>query len=150
MAIAIKKLVVDCINQEHRWKITLFQEWERIIGPMKENVSLECITNDCIYLGVTHPAWAQELMMLAPMLKRKINTVLQQERVKEIRFRILKSKKPIPTKKSDQETDSLQELDPKRYALNNDEHAHLEKVEDTELRASLQKFLVHCKKTKRS
>ncbi len=150
MATAIKRLIFDYINQEHRWKITLLQKWEDIIGPMKQNVTLESISNDCIYLGVTHPAWAQELMMLAPMLKRKINTVLQEERVKEIRFRILKTKKPDPTKKNDQDNNSLQEDDPRQYALNNDEHKHLEKVEDNELRASLQNFLIHCKKTKRS
>lgn len=82
MARAIKEFLKGCIDRDAQWKIVLLKHWDDIIGPMKENVSLEYIKNNRLYLGVTHPAWAQELFLLSPILKKKINQLLKKELIK--------------------------------------------------------------------
>ena len=73
MSKCLKELLINIIPKEHSWKITLFQNWDNIIGSLKNKVIIDQIKDDVLYLGVVHPAWAQELHMLSPMLKAKIN-----------------------------------------------------------------------------
>jgi len=154
MAKALKELLLGIIPQEHQWKITLFKNWDEIIGPMKDKVIIEKIEESVLVLGVAHPAWAQELFLLSPMLKQKINKYLQTERITRIRFKFL----DLPGLRSDtlkkQAVSRVVEHDKQVISpvitLSDREKAMLESVHNRELRLSLEQFFQRCKKLKGS
>ena len=83
----INTLVKNLIPAEHEWKIGLFKQWNTIIGTMKDKVHIEKINGNLLVLGVSHPSWAQELRLLSPFLKQKINALFPCEKIKNITFR---------------------------------------------------------------
>src|SRR3989304_6289270 len=89
MAHHIHKILATVFPEEHRWKMDLFEHWDSLIGNLKGKVKIEKIENDVLTLGVVHPAWAQELYFFSGMLKDKINGVLNEERIRIIRFHTL-------------------------------------------------------------
>lgn len=146
MTKAIKDIIQTIIPPKLRWKIKLFHHWKNIIGPMHEHVSLQQIKDNYIILGVSHPAWAQELHVLSPMLKKKVNTLLNEQKIKKIHFRIItKSKNPnnnnnVKTKKSPHTSEPPTLLARESKALT--------ALEDEDLRILLKRFLIRCKKQK--
>ena len=139
-----KKLLTTLVDRNHAWKLTLFEKWDSIIGSMKDKVRIEKISQDALVLGVCHPTWAQELSFLAPMLKQKINTALQEERIKTVHFRIVpfaaKTKPLCPT--INQTTLDADE----EHCFTFMEQSSLENVSSHELRQELAKFYVRCQK----
>lgn len=142
MAKQIQSILTQLIPDEHRWKINLLKEWDSIIGPLKGKVIVDKIQGEVLVLGVVHPAWAQELHMLMPLLKKKINACLDKERITVIRFRFIDKavlcncsaifrpkirKSIIPPAKHD--------------TLNHAETSALLATKDMELRAALESFL---------
>ncbi len=93
MARQISELLRDFVSKEHNWKTKLLKDWGTIIGPLKNKVTVEKVEGKLLVLGVTHPAWAQELFLLSDMLKKKINSHLDREYIKIIRFKILQVRK---------------------------------------------------------
>jgi hypothetical protein len=77
---------MNAIPVEHRWKYLLFKKWDSIIGSLQGKVYIQHIYDQTILLRVSHPCWAQELLMMSAMLKKKINKVINNDTIKEIRF----------------------------------------------------------------
>ena len=76
----VGELLVDFVLPEHNWKITLFNNWNRIIGSLKDKVFILKIEKNLLVLGVLHSTWAQELFMLSDELKKRINSIFKEER----------------------------------------------------------------------
>lgn len=141
----IGTFLTTIIPDEHIWKIKLFGYWETIIGNLKEKVRIEKITNNSLTLGVCHPAWAQELFLLSPMLKEKINSYLKENRIKNIQFKTV-TFTSVPPKIRTKQT---QMHNQKEYCLSITEHSHLQTIQNTELATALEQFYIRCKKIKR-
>lgn len=148
----LKELIHNIIPQEHQWKITLFKHWDEIIGPMKDKVIIEKIEESVLVLGVCHPAWAQELFLLSPMLKQKINRYLQKDRISRIRFKFLDlaTQRAETIKIQNSRQEAQKSPLPEQYVvLNPSEKLILDQVNNQELRSSLEQFLQRCKVTKK-
>lgn len=140
---SIKNCLLNIIPKEHAWKIALFQNWENIIGNLKNKVIIEKIKNDTLFLGVIHPAWAQELNLLSPIIKSKVNTCLGQERIKNIRFKLVIFKTPAQKFKNNKcSHDNLSESVCKK--LSKTEQNVLDNLTDNELRAVMYNFYLRC------
>lgn len=146
MTIPIKEYLTNLIPQEQRWKITLFNLWDDIMGPLKDKVSIAQINGDTLLLKVIHPAWAQELFLLSSMLKQKINTRLEAPYIKNIRF----VNSDIKTHKPHAHYSYLVGHKRKTYTehnvvLSSKEEVILVSVHDPELKRALTNFFVRCK-----
>lgn len=144
----IKELLQSIIPQEHLWKFKLLNHWDTIMGHLKDKVTIEQITNDTLFLGVIHPAWAQELFLLSSQLKQKINNCLAQERIKTIRFvssdkMVKKTKKQAPCSASTKTYNSSPIT-----ALSMQEQQKLSFVKDHDLKLYLEQFFIRCKNVK--
>lgn len=113
---------------------------------MKCTVTLEQITQDRIVLGVKHPAWAQELMMFAPMIKDRVNKLFDHERIKKIHFRVISQ----PRAKNNRSFFSQQPQTSYNPTLSTRELQSIEAIKDKELALSCKEFLIRCKKVKGS
>lgn len=141
------QILTKVIAQDHMWKTKLFNCWHSIIGSMNSKVRIESISKDCLVLGVCHPAWAQELVFLTPMLKKKINETLQEERIKTIHFKTVDfSKRKLPTTINDQPIHIEQQTEVCEHCFTFMEHSALQSVASDELRNELAKFYVRCQK----
>lgn len=144
----IGTILVDVIPEEHHWKITLLNQWETIIGNLKEKVRIEKITGNSLVLGVCHSTWAQELYFLSPVIKKKINVALKAERIKNIKFKTVgrRRKKTLSKRKSFKKEQSSQKK--KEYSLTILEHTKLQAIANPELAKVLEKFYIRCKSMK--
>ncbi|MBU1008052.1 DUF721 domain-containing protein [Candidatus Dependentiae bacterium] len=143
----IGTILTNIIPNEHLWKIKLFGYWETIIGNLKEKVRIEKLTETSLTIGVCHPTWAQELFLLSPMLKQKINTYLQENKIKNIQFKTVRFTTPKTSHQSKQ--DSLTEKTYRtEHCLTIIEHSKLQLMKNTELAQSLEQFYIRCKKIK--
>src|SRR3989338_8474453 len=88
----LKNFIHSIIPEEHLWKLELFKQWNAIIGKMKDKVIIEKIDGETLYLCASHPVWAQELLLLTPILKEKINAFLPANTIKTIRINNKKTK----------------------------------------------------------
>jgi len=106
-------------------------------------VVIEKITDDCLFLGVCHPSWAQELFLLSSVIKQKINAVLAENRIVDIKFRVM----PKPTSKLLTVRAPLQNSQPvkTKIILSEKETKHLYDVKNEILRKALQDFYTRCK-----
>jgi hypothetical protein len=144
--ILIKNFLEAIIPAEHRWKIALFKNWDTIIGSMHDKVIIDKIEDHTLHLGVSHPAWAQELFLLTPVLKQKINSYLGSERIKTIRFKFLDFSSISSAKIMQAERTEKAHAKPHvPYVLTDVEKATLEGITDTELRSDIEKFYARCK-----
>jgi hypothetical protein len=140
-------ILVNAIPKEHRWKIRLFQGWHHVIGQLGDKVRIEKIYNNTLVLGVSHPSWAQELLMLSSILRKKVNDVLEEDRIKTIRFSSASFR--TPPVKHDTTASSHRTCvasQPPLQPLNDEERAHLATIPNEELRCALEHFYVHCKR----
>lgn len=70
-------------------KYSIFSHWEEIVGKQIGNkTSPEKFIKDCLYVNVENPTWSNELSLMTPQLMDKINSFLQENIVKEIRFKV--------------------------------------------------------------
>jgi hypothetical protein len=135
--------LTNIIPQEHSWKIKLFGHWKKIIGNLSEKVRIEKITCHSITLGVCHATWAQELFLLSRMIKKKINVLLKEEKIKNIQFKTVSFDKNKNKKRIKSICKSKKE-----HNLSIVEHSHLQTVKNQELARELGRFYVRCKETK--
>jgi hypothetical protein len=145
MTKTIKDYLETIIPQEQRWKIALFQNWETIMGPLKDKVTIAQINNDSLLLKVIHPAWAQELFLLSSMLKQKINASLGKNYIATIRF----VNSDVITKTNIGRCYFMGRYQ-KKYStniplLNHNENAALAPIKNIELKLALELFLRRCK-----
>lgn len=131
---------------EHSWKVILFEKWPSIIGNMRGKVRIEKVDGTTLILGVCHPAWAQELYLLSPMLKKKINELFDKERIQVIRFKTINFKSQGSKKEKIFSQASATNQPP--IALDTNEKVLLENIKDETLRMELERFGILCKSKK--
>jgi len=150
MAKIIKNLIYSLIPAEHHWKFTLFKQWDDIIGNLKGRVVIDKIDGETIILTTTHPAWANELLLLTPLLKQKINACLDRPRIKTIRLQTAIRKAPTPTRNiRNRSTDTIKKVLPPSI-LTSQEKTILAHLSDKALQLVIADYLVRCKDLKRS
>lgn len=147
MFINVHQILMNAIPTEHHWKLRLFQQWDRVIGRLKDKVRIEKIQDETIILAVSHPSWAQELLMMSSILRKKINDALQENRIKQIRF----SHKSFTSRI----TASQESLQPTIFdainhqeavSLNEHDKASLQQITNKDLQYVLEAFYLTCKK----
>jgi len=137
------------IPEEHSWKIDLLKNWGKIIGKFKDKVMIEKIHQDLLILGVCHPAWAQELFLKSENLRRKINKILKEEKIKKIQFRFVNFDL---LEKGRKERHSLNcfnnQISSKKTNLTQSESKQLKKIKDKILQDALKEFYLCCKESR--
>lgn len=150
MAKLIKNLIYKVIPAEHHWKFILFKQWDLIIGTLKNRVTIEKIDGDTLYLSTTHPAWANEILLLAPLLKQKINTCLTSPKIRNIHLKASPNKakssiemaKPMPSQPTAHQ--------PIQSVLTPQEKTILAHLPDKTLQLVIANYFIRCKDQKRS
>jgi len=145
MSKPIGNLLSAIIPKKHAWKIKLLGQWEKIIGNMKGKVRIESIKENSITLGIAHSTWAQELFLLTPILKKRINNVLEEEKISKIQFRTVPFNKKKPAPKKTHKSKPIED----QQSLSIIEHSRLLSIENKELTNALEEFCIRCKKTTR-
>lgn len=148
MSKCIGKILIDVIPKKHLWKVKLLGSWDTIIGNLKDKVRIEEISENSITLGVCHSTWAQELFFLSPMLKRKINKLLQEEKIKNIKFKTVQRQKVVKKTKHEAgkkpcQKEAIRSIE---HSLTITEHSTLKEIKNPELATALEQFYIRCKK----
>lgn len=154
MAKTIASLLTHTLPAAQRWKMTLFEHWPAVIGDVGEHVRIEKIYDSVLVLGVTHPAWAQELLLLSEVLRKKINTYLKQERIEKIRFRVVnkikyKSGGVKPTTSKTSFFGGSDNAKLQKSALPAAIKQQLAQLENEELRTVLARYFARCNTLKK-
>ena len=148
MSRPIKSFMENIIPEEHRWKLELFTQWNAIIGHLKNKVSIEKIDGDVLYLNVSHPAWAHELHLLSPLIKKKINSHFAEPKINTIRFR---NRAQMATQKFFKKVPSQPTcLRHQTVILTDQENSILAPLASGGLQSIVAEYLMRCKTFKRS
>lgn len=137
----VKELLHTILPTQNTWQLYIIQNWETIVGDLKEYVRLERIQDDnTLLLGVTHTTWMQELYYLSDVIIQKINTKLEYPHVKHLRF------KYTPRKKKFVEHTIIAKSKPicKTITLTPRQKKALEYIDDQQLQEALTNFLIRC------
>lgn len=122
------------------WKVKLLSEWEHVMGPMAQHVTIIKIYDDTVMLGVYDSSWLQELYLLSTMIIDNINRNLDVPRIKQLRFKQIKrsttSARPLPSAPFERESAPI--------VLTSVEQRALDRVANEHLRTVLKSFLVRC------
>ena len=119
------------------WKIKLFNNWDNIIGNLKDRVHIEKIEARSITLGVSHPVWAQELNLLSNVFKNKINKILESDQIDSIRFKVLNKKIPLANSK---QNNPLENLKLREISFSIKEQRSLDRIKDKDLQKALAQY----------
>lgn len=143
---SVLSILTKIIPEDHRWKMTLLIQWPTIIGALHDKVRIEKIEDCTLYLGVEHPSWAQELSFMTIIMRKKINTALGEERIKQIRFRVINREKQKPQKAAPVlEQTSLTEQTSATIALNDREKQSLASIRCLSLRNIIEECFIRSK-----
>jgi hypothetical protein len=142
MTKAIQELLLEIIPKQHRWKVTLLKQWPSIIGSLDGKVIIEKITDNCLYLGVCHPSWAQELFILSSVIKQKINIALAENRIENIKFRVMPQAQAKQVFLHIKKTNNTVKTN---TSLSSKEKKCLSDVKNDILRTALEDFYIKCK-----
>lgn len=140
MAKLIKSLLTNIIPQEHAWKITLFEQWSKTIGPIGAYVSIEKVEGNVLYIGVSHPTWAQEIQSLTPLILEKLNADLPGNPITSIRLRPMARPKKVLERRLRATPAPLAPV-----SLSGPEKQLLASAGDEQLQSTLAAYLLHCK-----
>ncbi len=149
MSKPIKDFLYALVPDTMQWKILLLENWGTIIGPMKDRVTIHTITDYSLILEVSHPAWAQELLHLAPLIKDKINSLLQANYIKDIRFKVVaphQRNKPSTATRNAYSASFLKKRKQSFYTLTVHEEKALASIQDSELQEAMRAFLISSKR----
>ena len=140
MVLHVTDLLGSLLPRDHRWKIALFTQWESIIGPLHHHVRIESIQNSTLVLGVSHPVWAQELHALSDILKDKINALLVDHPITDIRFKVIASKEAAKDAAKRQSSSARSAQKCKNIPLTPQELLSLNRIKDDDLRKTLESY----------
>mgnify|MGYP001616253499 CR=1 FL=1 len=147
MSKPLKNIIHCLIPEQHRWKFEIFKAWDSIIGHLKHKVTIEKIDGETLYLCASHPVWAQELLLLSPLLKEKINACLPANTIKTIRIGSQKTKQSFSKKELNNNKQTTPNTTPKTVFLTPQEKLLLAPLASGELQSSIGNYLIRCKKT---
>jgi flagellar biogenesis protein FliO len=139
MALSIKTLLQDILNNSDNWQLQLLKKWPTIVGTINTKVQLLKIQNDTLVLGVMDSCWMQELYLLQAVLIKKINENLDQPRIKKLRFKTIgivkeREKNQVTEKKGINKT----------VKINYKEQEALKAIKDPQLQKLLHDYLIRC------
>lgn len=143
MAKTINDLVHTVFKTDQNWKFKLHQDWPSIMGNLSSFVFLEKIEGDTVIVTVNDSCWLQELYLLSPVLLKTINEKLDNQPIKQLRFKLRGTQKTqqrvyqAPVKPT-----------PVPVNLSITEKQTLARIEDSELRGALEQFLIRCYREK--
>lgn len=93
MAILVKDIIPQLIEQHADWRNVLFANWHSIMGNLQTKVRLEKIYGNTVIIGVYESHWMQELYLLSSVLIDSINSFLGEPRITHVRFTLVEEKK---------------------------------------------------------
>lgn len=141
MTVPLKSCLASVFKHE-AWKLTLFSEWQTIVGDLALHMRIEKVYQDTLIIGVYQTTWLQELYLLSSVLILSINKALEKEYIKTLKFvlvqqKIAASPVTLPTKKKTIHERPLIHLTEKEATI-------LYKIKDEELQQALHKLLSNC------
>ena len=143
----ISQLLNNFVPTNDEWKVKLFNNWDKVLGNLSEKVFILKVERNFLLLGVTHPALAHEMFMLSDVLKNKINSLFDRERIKHIRFQVVKKQQNLFAQQVNQDLEKICDQPViKKISLNRVEYSSLSKVKDNELKGLLKDFYLKSKK----
>jgi hypothetical protein len=144
----IKHFLTALIPQQHLWKIELFKKWDGIIGNhLKDKISIKKIENGILYLSASHPVWAQELLLLSPLLKEQINAQLSEKKIRDIKFCTAPQVITTPNNVHTKHHHAHATIIPQK--LNSQEYALLASLPSPELQSAIAAYFIRCKTIQR-
>jgi len=120
--------------------IGIWELWDGVVGKkIAKHARPSSIKKGVLWVKVTDSIWLQELEFMTQVIKERINSKLQRQAIKKIRFRVgtPQDRIQIDKKKSRQEND--QDLGPGRRK---EMEEILARIKDKELRSSLRKIMM--------
>ena len=139
MTLHIKSLLGSYMQSKSGWRLKLLTDWPHIMGTLTEHVTIEKIYPEMLVLGVTDSCWLQELHLLSETIRQKINETLDQQRIKQIRF------KHVMKKQSENKKSTMKYFKKKvPKILNFSEKKALALITDPHLKSALESFLNRC------
>ncbi len=133
----ISQHIATLLDSFDEWYITLLRDWPAIVGSLSNHMCVERFKDDTLILGVYDTHWIQELHLLAPTIRKTINTYLNKKQIEKIRFKLVerhvakKQSTPVSAKK----------IEHPRRPLSDREKKTLHVIKDQHLRVALQSFL---------
>jgi hypothetical protein len=144
MSDLVGNIIHKVLPEQHRWKMNLLANWSNIIGDLGDKVRIEKISSNFIVLGVCHPAWAQELYLFSDVLKKKINNVLKEDRIKYIRFKTVALEKSCKTCKMKTKQESTDVDVNRAVRLSEKQQTCLKQIKNEALRKLLVQYYGRC------
>ncbi len=138
MALLLKNLLNQILEKDD-WRLNLARQWDQVVGSLKTRIRLEKIYNDTLVIGVYEYHWMQELYLLSPELRQKVNHFLQEDRITHIRFKLVEEKKRAPSKPPPAPL-----VRPEKIVLTSSQKKALKCIEDNHLKESLIDFWGRC------
>lgn len=138
----IKNFLTNTFSKKNSWQWNLLANWTTVIGELADKVTLEKIQGDTLILGITNSAWLQELYLLTPLLRSRINATLDAPHIKRVRFKAV-GKKNRETYQPHTAQKKISEL---RLVLTPKEQRALQSLDDHELRNALKAYKMRCLK----
>lgn len=144
MSRSLKDILPLLFVPAERWKLRLLTDWNVLAGNLKGKALIERIDNDVLHLKVSHPVWAQELLFLTPMLKKKINAHLGQEYIRHIHLKCIQQKDIVGRSLS--KNGEKKQADKVPEPLDQNELRMLALVKSDGLQSILSSYFMVCKK----
>ena len=145
MSQKIADILQTIIAAEATWKLTLLRSWPNIIGKLADKVGIFAIENDRLILQTSHPAWAQELNFLAPLILEKISDLVGTGMIRSISFKIIKRQPPQSAQNGANGGNTLHSQAIPAYVMTKQETSKLDTLEDEQLRKALGDYLLRTK-----
>ncbi len=141
----IADILQNIIPNDVTWKLKLLRAWPEIVGKLAERVTIFTIEDDRLILQTSHPAWAQELSFLAPLIHEKIDALIGPQIIRAISFKITNRRAAPIGASSSRSAQSLHSRQPTPYAMTTVETAKLEALQDDQLKQVLRDYLLRTK-----
>ncbi|NDD54203.1 DUF721 domain-containing protein [bacterium] len=139
----LKAIIPSLLELEHSWRGKLFAQWGTIIGPLATAVRLEKVDGSTLFVAVSHPAWAQELRLLTPLLLEKIKLCVPDAPITAIKCAMKTSGPPRPLERKRSAF-----VTPRPVPLSAEEHQLLATFKNEALQSIFAAYLVRCKTLK--
>lgn len=148
MSKKIADILQTIIAAESTWKLTLLRAWPNIIGKLADKVGIFAIEDDRLILQTSHPAWAQELNFLSPLILEKISDLVGTGMIRSISFKIIKRQHQQSAQNRTNGENPLHSSPISTYVMTKQETSKLDKLQDEQLRKALRDYLLRTKARK--
>jgi glutaredoxin-related protein len=141
----IADILQNIVSPEVAWKVNLFKSWPDIVGKLADKVTIFAIEQDRLVLQTMHPAWAQELNFLSPLILEKISGLVGPNVIRTISFKIIRRQAAQFAQHATRNGNPLHSLATSSYVMTKQEAAKLDVLQDEQLRTALRDYLLRTK-----